>query len=316
LVKSRINIVTPVDHPYIVNDLVWVVPYTNEGIQNALVQGANTLWLNTVLYKNHVVEHFFQRELEFVGQEPGAVDLYDDKFLTNELLRRHRIPIPESQLISAEDLPTCSFDMDFPLIVKPLRGRGSQGVLLVKDQNELEVILNELLITKEYGNSVYIEQYLSGQEITVTVMPPGEYQISRQEKRFERPWCLPAVKRFNHQNGIAPYSGVVAVMDNSTVLDDGELSSESIQEVYDHCKKAGELVDIKAPVRIDCRADEHGNYFLFDLNMKPNMTGPSRPHRQNQDSLILLAARKIVWNYVDLLHNMLNQSWKANDRKH
>jgi D-alanine-D-alanine ligase-like ATP-grasp enzyme len=109
---------------------------------------------------------------------------------------------------------------------------------------------------------------------------------------------------------------VVAVMDNSTVLDDGELSSESIQEVYDHCKKAGELVDIKAPVRIDCRADEHGNYFLFDLNMKPNMTGPSRPHRQNQDSLILLAARKIGWNYEDLLHNMLNQSWKANDRKH
>jgi hypothetical protein len=50
--------------------------------------------------------------------------------------------------------------------------------------------------------------------------------------------------------------------------------------------------------------------------MKPNMTGPSRPLRQNEDSLILLAARKIGWNYEDLLHNMLNQSWKANDRKH
>ena len=42
------------------------------------------------------------------------------------------------------------------------------------------------------------------------------------------------------------------------------------------------------------------------------MTGPSRPHRHNQDSLTLMAARKIGWNYMDLLNNMLRQTWKFN----
>ncbi|WP_244614437.1 hypothetical protein [Elizabethkingia argenteiflava] len=53
-----------------------------------------------------------------------------------------------------------------------------------------------------------------------------------------------------------------------------------------------------------------GEYLLFDLNMKPNMTGASRPHRQDQDSLTALAARKIGWNFDDLIINMLSQHSK------
>jgi D-alanine-D-alanine ligase len=100
-------------------------------------------------------------------------------------------------------------------------------------------------------------------------------------------------------------------MENSSVLKNSELSSEKIQKVYHQCEKAGQLLNIKAPIRIDCRADENGNYFLFDLNMKPNMTGPSRPQRQNQDSLTLLTSRKIGWNYLDLLRNILKQTWET-----
>ena len=122
---------------------------------------------------------------------------------------------------------------------------------------------------------------------------------------------MPAVKRFNHDNGIAPYNGVVAVMENSSVLENSELISETILETYRNCETAAELLNIKAPIRIDCRSDEKGKYFLFDLNMKPNMTGPSRPQRKNQDSLTLLASRKIGWDYIGLLKNILNQRWKA-----
>jgi len=142
-------------------------------------------------------------------------------------------------------------------------------------------------------------------------MPKGNYVINDNEEYFNRPWCLPAVKRFNHNNGIAPYNGIVAVMENSEVLSNDELQASEIQDVYEHCIKSAELIGIKAPIRIDCRSNEQGKYFLFDLNMKPNMTGPSRPHRKNQDSLTLLSARKIGWGYFDLLNNILNQKWKA-----
>ena len=311
LKKNDIAIVTPVSNPNIKNDLDWVFPDTKKGIQDALDKGANTFWLNTVLYKSHQIVPFFDREIQFVGQIPNQVDIYDDKYFTNELLRKNKIPIPKTKLISIENFTDYSLDIDFPIIVKPIRGRGSQGVSLVKNRKKLDDKLNEIFSNAAYGNMVYVEQFLSGQEITVTVMPSGNYMIDNLERTYKKPWCLPAVKRFNHKDGIAPYNGIVAVMKNSSVLGNDELNSRKIIEVYGHCEKAGELLNIKAPIRIDCRADENGNYFLFDLNMKPNMTGPSRPHRQNQDSLTLLASRKIGWNYIDLLRNMLKQTWKA-----
>jgi hypothetical protein len=312
LIKNGIIVITPVEKPNIENDKDWVFPDTKKGIQNALDKGANTFWLNTVLYKKHEIENFFRRDIQFVGQIPNQVEIYDDKYYTNELLRKNKIPIPKSKLISIENVTDFSLDIDFPIVVKPIRGRGSQGVSLVKNQKELDHKLDEIFTQNEFGNTVYIEKFLIGQEITVTVMPSGNYIIDNQEKIFKKNWCLPAVKRCNHKNGIAPYNGVVAVMKNSFVLENEELKSKSIIEVYRQCEKASELIHIKAPIRIDCRADKNGNYFLFDLNMKPNMTGPSRLKRQNQDSLTLLAARKIGWSYIDLLKNMLKQSWSIN----
>lgn len=47
--------------------------------------------------------------------------------------------------------------------------------------------------------------------------------------------------------------------------------------------------------------------------MKPNMTGAGRKHRQNQDSLTMIASKAIGWEYRDLQHNMLATRWAKND---
>jgi len=47
-----------------------------------------------------------------------------------------------------------------------------------------------------------IEEFLSGEEATVTVMPPS--------KGWDEYWDLLIVMRFNHEEGVAPYNGVVA----------------------------------------------------------------------------------------------------------
>lgn len=311
LLANQVRVVLPTSSPDITTDKDWVFPDTRNGIEKALEKGASTLWLNTVLYKGHPVETFFDEDIRFVGQTPESVDVYDDKFYTNQRLKSSGIPVPETMLIDNEELIDAAISMAFPLVVKPIRGRGSQGVCLVHSQQELRQKLNEIFSKGEYGHSVYVEKYLNGQEITITVMPKGTYHLNNEPAFFDQPWCLPAVKRFNHKNGIAPYSGVVAVMENSAVLPDDDLQSDSIQKVYSDCAKAAEQLQIKAPIRIDCRANETGEYLLFDVNLKPNMTGSSRPHRENQDSLTLMAARKIGWTYFDLLNNMLNQQWEV-----
>ena len=309
LKKHGINVITPVENPAVEKNLDWVFPDTNEGIQKAISQGANTLWLNTILYDGHPVEKFINEGVAVVGQEPALVDIYDDKYVTNELLKKNGLPIPPSVLISNDNLKSYKIDFAFPVVAKPIRGRGSEGVVLVKEEGELTKVLEDMFAADKFGTTVYVEQYLPGQEITITVMPPGVYQTKPGEEKKDSHWSLPSVKRFNHQNGIAPYNGIVAVINNSKVLDEQELESEQIKKVARECEQAAKLVSAKAPIRIDCRADANGDYYLFDLNMKPNMTGASRPHRQDQDSLSALAARGIGWSFTDLLVNMLGQAW-------
>lgn len=308
--NNLVSVITPVSHPSVNNDYDWVFPDTEAGIAKAIKSGANTFWLNTVLFENHPIENYKNSNLSWVGQEPATVDLYDDKLYTNNILKSKGMPIPDSVVLQKDNYKSLLSQLNFPLVIKPLRGRGSQGVSLQDDPVQLARELETLFSKNTYGDSVYAETYLSGEEITITVMPAGNYYTHQKEEYFDRPWCLPAVKRFNHHNGIAPYNGTVAVVNNSQVMSDKELNSSAITTISENCIKAAELVKIKAPIRIDCRANEQGDYFMFDLNMKPNMTGPSRSHRKDQDSLSLMAAGKIGWNYADLLKNMLRQKWQ------
>jgi D-alanine-D-alanine ligase len=199
-----------------------------------------------------------------------------------------------------------------------VRGRGSQGVLKVDDFGALTARLKSYLAEEyelegvkfsKFGSKYMVEEYLCNEEITVTVLPPGTYHVDGKEVRREVHWSLPVVERFIHQGGIAPYSGVRAVTSNSCVVPADRSTDKSYAEIARQCEKAALYVDAVAPIRIDCRRDREGNFRIFDLNMKPSMTGPGRPARGNQDSLTSIAARAIGWSYGDLLSNVLRQKW-------
>lgn len=142
-----------------------------------------------------------------------------------------------------------------------------------------------------------IEPYLGGDEITVAVFP--------SDSEHKSPYCLPPVSRFNHQGGIAPYSGKVAVSENSKAVE----NIEEYADIIRNCEKAYEILGLKAPIRIDCRKNKDGKYLMFDVNMKPNMTMATREHRQNQDSLVMLAAEKAGYSRIGLIELFLNTAW-------
>jgi len=300
------------------------------------------LWANTVLFSGHPLELLASEsssnnnnQLFIVGQRPSDVQKYDDKYFTNTLLAHHGCQhVAQSFLITkqGEHMDTSivglslieseltSRKMSFPLVVKPVRGRGSEGVTVVSSLKELNEVAESFLSDFKYGNYLILEEYLPGPELTITIMPPGSYQINDRTERKEKHWSLPPVRRFNHVNGVAPYNGTVAVTKNSVVLSATEIQSDPcVQQAMKDCETAAKVVNAVAPVRIDCRATQNEssndnnncspNYYkLFDLNMKPNMTGAGRIGREDQDSLSCIAAREIGWNYSNLVQNMLNQA--------
>lgn len=309
--EKGVDVITPVVKPDVRSDLDWVYPDTHEGIMDAISLGADTFWLNTVLFKGHPIEPFIAEGYWMVGQIPESVEIFDDKIRTNEALSNNGLPIPRNILVQKENLIDFKIGFSYPVVVKPIRGRGSQGVKLVNADSDLRRTIGEMFDSNVYGNAVYIEEFLSGEEITISIMPPGKYQIGDHEMCKDDYWALPPVKRVNHIDGIAPYNGIVAVTQNSIVLTDDQITNPLVASALLSCKKAAKVVDARSVIRIDCRANNQGDFFLFDLNMKPNMTGASRPHRNDQDSLTVIAARKIGWNFYDFIQNMLAQRWQA-----
>jgi D-alanine-D-alanine ligase-like ATP-grasp enzyme len=306
LAQIRQKIVTPVNPPDPAQAFDWVFPDTVAGIENALKQGARTLWLNTVLYAGHSIQKFASQGLQIVGQDLWTSPPYDDKFFTNQLLGKSGLPVAISAVIQRPSLPE---KISYPCILKPLRGRGSTGVTRISSEDELKEVIHRWLTANDFGSSFLVEELLPGEEITITVMPPGHYQIQEQEVVHTQHWALRPIQRFNHINMIAPYSGTTAVIHNSAVLSETQSNEIEVSKIVQACAKAAEILQAKAPLRIDCRQNAAGVFKIFDVNFKPNLTGAGRPGRNEEDSLVVLAARALGWSYSDLLLNILRTAW-------
>jgi D-alanine-D-alanine ligase len=311
------DIVTPDRDPDPLVDEGWSFPDTERGIAEAFGRGASAFWANTVLYSGHALEKDYGRPFLVVGQPIPIVQRWEDKFETSQALLSRGLSVARTHLIKgAEDLRSLldSGTVTLPVVVKPVRGRGSEGVVVVSDVSTARTVVHSHLTffidsggvcRSQFGDRLIVEEFLPGPELTLTVMPPGRYQIEGREQQMDNYWALPPVERIGHHEGVAPYSGVLAVVRNSRVVGESDRKAGHVTRLTRECESAAGLVGATAPVRIDCRADKEGRFRLFDVNFKPNMTGAGRPSREDQDSLSCLAARAIGWNYGDLLEAML-----------
>lgn len=301
LLKAGVDVVTP-EKPNSTKPLSYVYPDTTEGIQRALDAKATVLWANTVVFRGHPIEKVMNK-VSIVGQLPAQVEKVDDKFVTNQYLLEHSLPIARSILVDGpvdgEFLSSKGFTL--PVVVKPVRGRGSQGVSVAHTLEEVNERVTEV-INSVFGKPVIIEEFLSGTEITIAVLP----QVGSDSKYV----ALRPIVRFDHVGDIAPYNGLVPVTANSKAVTVEEANSPVMQRAIDACVKTAELCQSKAIMRIDCRMNAQGEYRLFDVNLKPNLTGKGRPGRENQDSLCTLAAEADGMSYVDLLLRLLKSAWK------
>jgi len=306
LQKAGTAIVTSAKDPSPNHDEGWCFPDTETGILEAVSRGATHLWANTILFASHPLQTSndlsqYADTLRVVGQPPQLVEQYDDKNFVNDLLRKDdSFHLPKSCLVRTVE-EALHNDLSLPIIVKPIRGRGSHGVSLCHEQKTLERQVSHLL---QESSPVMLEEYLAGEEGTVTVMPPSSTNSEYS--------ALPIVVRFNHQDGIAPYNGVVAVTQNSRAPSEQERESRpAYAEIERACERVAAKLKVTAPIRIDVRQsseDKTSTFAMFDVNAKPNMTGPGRPGREDQASLTALAAAAIGWDYPRLLEEILHSA--------
>lgn len=266
--SKDVQVLCPSSSPNPSKDGDWCFPDTEEGVLSALDQGATHVWANTILFASHPLQTSLrigshQPDVRVIGQGPLIVDKYDDKNYVNILRHKSIVTMPSAWTFrlgegSSVDQLVSDASPGYPVVAKPACGRGSHSVKVCRDANELKGHVNSL--AAESLNIVMVEEYLAGEEATVTVMPPTG------DKGY---WSLPVVTRFNHDNGIAPYNGTVAVTSNSRAVVGS--NDPAYENVARECELVGHMLGVTAPIRIDVRRfDGSGSKFsLFDVNMKP-----------------------------------------------
>lgn len=104
----------------------------------------------------------------FAGPEVDAISLCSDKLRTAEHLQRHGIPT----------IPTAFLDglvgtAEFPIVVKPRDGAGSQRAFLVRNTEQLERALSAFERADESGAPI-IQPYIRGRALSVAVVGCAE----------------------------------------------------------------------------------------------------------------------------------------------
>ncbi|PNU02916.1 biotin carboxylase [Novosphingobium guangzhouense] len=304
------TIVTPMPQPDPTSVFDWVWPDTPQGIDAALAAGATLLWANTVVFDGHPIEDASRRAW-VVSPDPRTMQQVDDKAATNARLLAAGLPVARSWVVdgAAADIEAQleRFATHLPLVVKPLRGRGSQGVSVARNFAQMVAGTRAIVEGGKFGSAIMIEQFLPGQEITITVMPAAA-RVGE-----ERPFALPPVRRFDQHDDVAPYNGDVPVSSNSAAMTAQECADPAIAAVISACEQAAAIIGIRTPMRIDCRQDQNGAFLIFDVNIKPNLTGAGRPGRELEDSLSTIAAAAIGWRYPDLLVAAIRGAWTNRD---
>ncbi|PUU75235.1 hypothetical protein B9Z19DRAFT_1090792 [Tuber borchii] len=272
------SIIAPPPHPDPATDTGWLLLDTQPGILAALAAGADTIWANTPLFSDHpLIGTSLPPYIKLIANPPKVIEVVDDKTFTDKLLQHHGFPTPKSCLLEAdlrrsiERLSQLVYDLPYPIIVKPLDGRGSEGAQLI---NGFVGMLDNLDEIFRIYSVVPVEEFLESEESTVTLMPDGQGKFM----------ALPVVQQFEQGSGVMPWNGHVPVTKNSRVLsamDSWHRAAKTERQ------KDAELPRLTSVTRIDIRRKDKngGKFFLFDINPKPNLTRAGRPGRDDQDSL-------------------------------
>jgi hypothetical protein len=253
--SPAIRLITPATTPDPWVEADWSFGDHNKSILEVIKKhGANVLWANTNVYSSHALLEVAKEypDILMVGQDPRQVDNYDDQAWMSRWLQSQpglEGSFPQTWVVS-RDNPAALDDIPLPAIIKPPRGRGSQGVVLCRSRDELKQRAQVLWET--VGDRVVVEEFCPGEEITVAVLPPGTYDEPVGVK--DRHWALPVVRRFDHADGVMPYSGLVHAAMNSRLVPLEEAGADpEYEKIQKRCELAGQALGTLATIRLDAR---------------------------------------------------------------
>src|SRR5262249_45923419 len=107
-----------------------------------------------------ILEH---RGIAYTGDGVAPSEIAFDKIRTKQKFQEHAVATPPWEVIQPGQRPT----IPLPIVVKTPRQGSTVGVVIVKNETELESAIAE---ASKYDRELLIEEFVSGRELTIGVL--------------------------------------------------------------------------------------------------------------------------------------------------
>jgi len=265
-----------------------------ERIQPDLVWNFVQTFYGTRYFESHIAGVLELCRVPYTGCGHRALMLCQDKALSKEILKHHRVAVPPF-VVSRRNQPSKKLTgAVFPVMVKPLAEEGSVGIS--RDsfaENEEQALARAHFLHERLKQDVIVERYVSGREIYVgvlgndrlKVLPPRELKFSKVpegEPKF-------ASFKAKWDEGYRERWGI-----HSTFPDD--LSETLQRSIATVAKRVFRALQMRGFGRIDLRLTDEGKLVVVEANPNPEIA-------QGED--IAEAAAKAGLPYNELIDKIV-----------
>jgi D-alanine-D-alanine ligase len=198
-----------------------------------------------------------RRGIAYTGDGVSASEIAFDKIRTKQKFQEHGVNTPPWEVIHPGQRPTISL----PIVVKTPRQGSTVGVVIVKNENELESALGE---ASKYDRELLIEKFVSGRELTIGIL--GDEALPILE-------IIPKGGFYDFNNKypfLNPQAGGGAEHVCPANIDAGK--TKEIQEL---ALRAFRAAGLQVYARADVILSDNGEPFVLEVNNIPGMTEAS-----------------------------------------
>ena len=226
------------------------------------------------------IQKFFEEnDIVFTGSNSHSSRITMNKIKTKEIWKKNNIKTPE-YFIYEENFLIDNLSSFEKWVIKPNLEGSSNGISFYNNFEGEEDFQKKINLAKKYDDSILIERFIDGKEITVPII----------NKRCLRPIHIIPEGEF--------YDFDAKYVSNKTKYLEYAIESDRLDTLNNLAINAYELVGAENWGRIDI-IDDGTEYFLIELNSVPGMT---------ETSLVPKSSHLSGISYLELLESIMDDA--------
>jgi D-alanine-D-alanine ligase len=229
-----------------------------------------------------------RRGIAYTGDGVSASETAFDKIRTKEKFQEHDVSTPPWEVIHPGQRPT----IPLPIVVKASRQGSTVGVVIVKNESELESAIGE---AAKYGRELLIEKFVAGRELTIGIL--GDQALPILE-------IIPKGGFYDFNNKypfLNPQAG-----GGAEHVCPANIDAEKAKEIQELALRSFRAAGLQVYARVDVILSDNGQPFVLEINNIPGMT---------EASLLPEAAAAAGIDYPDLCARIIALSRLRQDSR-